>query len=95
MRDPERIERIMSMVQQIWKQEPDMRFFQLMAMLESRYSKANDAFGRRELFEKEESKGILFPYNIVDLFHLEDDMLEPFLASLLAEHQVRKNGMDK
>lgn len=41
MRDPERIERIMSMVQAIWKQEPDMRFFQLMAVLESRYSKAN------------------------------------------------------
>ncbi len=92
MRDPERIERIMSMVQQIWKLEPDMRIFQLMAMLESRYSKANNAFGRPELFEKEESRGTLFPHNIVELFHLEDDVLEPFLASLLAEQQVRKSG---
>lgn len=95
MRDPERIERIMGMVQEIWKHEPDMRFFQLMAVLESRYSKANNAFGRRELFEKEESRGILFPYNIVDLFHLEDDKLEAFLASLLAEHQARKSGSDE
>lgn len=95
MRDPERIERIMSMVQQLWKQVPDMRFFQLIAMLESKYSKANNAFGLRELFEKEESRGILFPYNIVDLFHLEDDKLEAFLASFLAKHQAKKIGSDE
>ncbi len=95
MRDPERIERIMSMVQQLWKQEPDMRFFQLMAVLESRYSKDNNAFGRRELFEKEESRGSFFTYNIVDLFYLEDDKLETFLVSFLAEHQAKKDSINE
>jgi uncharacterized protein YihD (DUF1040 family) len=85
MRDPKRIDRIMKHINEIWTKLPDMRFYQIISMLEHEYSKANNDFGRKDLIYKErigsslDAMIIENPHPIVDLFYLEDDVLEKFL----------------
>lgn len=52
MRDPERIKRILTLLQQIWEHQPDIRFNQLVSNLQSLYSQDNNSYGRREVFTK-------------------------------------------
>jgi hypothetical protein len=86
MRDPERIERILDLIKQIWIKQPDSRFMQLMSNITWNYSaENNDAYKEYSYSKWETPKGILFNKDVVnvDLFHLEDDKLELFLQNYL------------
>ncbi|WP_047980751.1 ankyrin repeat domain-containing protein [Ornithinibacillus contaminans] len=86
-RDPKRIRRIMDLLETIWEENPDMRFFQLMEMLQHKYSSKNNNIGKREAMEKD-SKGYENPVSFIDLFYLQDDSFEEFLRGYVTEdHQ--------
>ena len=53
MRDEKRITEILSLISQIWEKDKDMRFFQLIYILQSKYSNANANIGQIELKEKD------------------------------------------
>ncbi|MCM3570493.1 MULTISPECIES: hypothetical protein [Bacillaceae] len=46
-RDPGRIGWVMSLLQEIWESNPDMRFFQLIDSIQHEYSSGNGGFGKR------------------------------------------------
>lgn len=73
MRDPNRIPRVMQKIQTIWLGTPDLRFWQLMAILKDRY--AIDKFPERKTFEVKTD----------DLFYLEDEDFEKVLDNLISE----------
>lgn len=88
-RDPKRIKRIMDLLETIWEENPDMRFFQLMEMLQHKYSSKNNNFGKREAIEKD-SIGYESPFIFIDLFYLEDDSFEAFLSDYVSG-EVQRN----
>lgn len=73
MRDPNRIPRVMQKIQTVWLGTPDLRFWQLMAILKDRY--AIDKFPERKTFEVKTN----------DLFYLEDEDFEKVLDNLISE----------
>jgi hypothetical protein len=89
MREPERIERILDLIKQIWIIQPDSRFMQMMSNISWNYSAENNNAGKEYSYSKWETpKGdVIFNYDVasVDLFHLEDDKLEEFLQKFLKE----------
>ncbi|NRG48126.1 hypothetical protein HRF87_25890 [Bacillus sp. CRN 9] len=89
-RDPKRMKRIMLLLQTIWEANPDMRFFQLIEMLQHKYSKINNNFGKREAMEKD-SKEYENPVSFIDLFYLEDDNFEEFLLGYVTEDHQKKD----
>jgi hypothetical protein len=48
VRDPKRIPKILSLLQVIWEQQPDVRFHQLISNLQDEYSKQNNRYGKKE-----------------------------------------------
>jgi hypothetical protein len=82
MRDPARVRRITALIQELWEQRPDLRYFQLISWLEHEYSKQNNLFDKGDLIDKDE-KNFEMPIDAVDLFHLEDDKLERFLKQMI------------
>ena len=50
MRDPNRIKRILTLLQQISEHQTDVRFNQLISNLQSPYSQENYSYGRREVY---------------------------------------------
>ncbi len=74
MRDPERIDDVLDLIDQIWRRYPDLRFQQLMFNLQSEYSQQNDGVGRVERVEKDGFTKVGY-----DLFNLEDDVFTQFL----------------
>lgn len=83
-RDPERIGRVMSLLQEIWESNPDMRFFQLIDSIQHEYSCRNDGVGKRGGFELD-SKGYKMSISHIDLFYLEDNDFEEFLRAFISE----------
>lgn len=86
MRDPERIKRILDLVYEIWRKQPDTRFMQLIHNLSWDYSiQNNDKFKEYSYSKWETDKGIVFTKDVVnvDCFHLEDDKFEKFLIDKL------------
>jgi hypothetical protein len=87
MREPERIERILELIKQIWIKQPDSRFLQMISNIEWRYSAANNDAGKEYSYSKWETPrgDVIFNKDVtsVDLFHLEDDKLELFLQDYL------------
>ncbi|WP_286230466.1 hypothetical protein [Neobacillus mesonae] len=79
MRDPNRIKRILTLLQQIWEQQPDVRFNQLLSNLQGLYYQDNNSYGRREVFTKNFID--LEKISFLDFFYLEDDKWEEFLTS--------------
>ena len=75
--------KIISLVYEIWKSHPTMRFFQLLDWLKHEYSSRN-GFGRREGYETV-AKGDKQPYLFIDLYYLEDKQFEEFLLTLISE----------
>ena len=67
-REPERINRILSLIQTIWTKYPDLRFFQLVSWLEHEYSKHKEGFGTKLLIERD-SFGVEMNLQIIDLFY--------------------------
>lgn len=82
MRDPARIEITLSLINQIWQQQPDLRFQQLIYTLQSRFSLQNNNVGKIELVE--EDGFIKVGY---DLFNIEDNLFVKFLEEIV------KNGL--
>jgi hypothetical protein len=97
MRDPNRIKRILTLLQQIWEQQTDVRFNQLLSNLQSLYSQENNSFGRREVYTKNFID--LEKTSYLDLFYLEDDKWEKFLISHLSsienEIMLRREEIDE
>ncbi|WP_230459055.1 hypothetical protein [Terrilactibacillus tamarindi] len=79
MRDPNRIKRILTLLQKIWEHQADVRFNQLISNLQSLYSQENNSFGRREVYTKNFID--LEKTSYLDFFYLEDDKWEEFLTS--------------
>jgi len=74
MRNPQRINEMLELIKTIWQREPDMRFFQLLHLLQSEYSQQNKDIGKIEIEYKKGHKQILF-----DFFNVEDDKIVEFL----------------
>ena len=88
MREPERIDRILGLIKEIWMKYPDTRFTQLYENLAYEYSKENNDYGKQHFYDNfETDKGIQFTHTFVgvDLFYLEDDKFERFLIGYLKE----------
>lgn len=81
MRDPNRIERILLLILEIWQREPDMRFQQLIYVLQRRYSLENNGYGKVTETEQDGLQKTGF-----DMFNLEDDNFERFLTKIIREH---------
>lgn len=83
MREPERIERIMSLLTKIWKHHPDLRFNQLINNLQWLY--AQESGNKKyinEAYKDEVISGLKWGTVVVkyvDLFYVEDDKFEEFL----------------
>lgn len=97
MRDPNRIKRILTLLQQIWEQQKDVRFNQLLSNLQSLYSQENNSFGRREVYTKNFID--IEKTSYLDFFYLEDDKWEEFLISYLScienEIMLQKEVIDE
>ena len=76
MRPPERIDEILEHIGQIWKKSPDLRFMQLLYILQSDCSELQD--GRGKVVEKQEDGFERVGY---DLFHFEDKAFLKFLKN--------------
>jgi len=74
MRPPERIDEILELIGKIWKQNPDMRFLQLVYVLQSYFSQSNNGRGKIEFTEDDGLKKVGF-----DLFNTEDSEFGEFL----------------
>jgi hypothetical protein len=89
MREPERIERILNLIKQIWELQPDSRFMQMISNISWNYSAANNDVYKEYTYSKWETpKGdVIFNKDkvSVDLFNLEDEKLEMFLQNYLDE----------
>ncbi|MED3550930.1 hypothetical protein [Cytobacillus praedii] len=97
MRDPNRIKRILTLLQQIWEHQSDVRFNQLISNLQSLYSQENNSYGRREVYTKNYID--LEKTSYLDFFNLEDDKWEEFLtsywSSIEQELKLRKEKIDE
>ena len=78
MRPPERINEILELMEQIWKFDPDMRFMQLVYVLQMRFTESQDERGRIIETHKDGSQRIGF-----DLFNSEDKAFQRFLENYL------------
>lgn len=88
MRDPERIQRILKLIQQIWEKQPDSRFMQMVSNISWDYSNEHNNDYKEYSYSKwETDNGIVFNKDVVnvDPYHLEDDNLEKFLEEYLEE----------
>lgn len=72
MRDPKRISKLMSLLQEIWEKAPDLRFFQLIYTLQEKYSAINNNYGK--VINNSD-----LPLTGFDFFSLEDDKFEQFI----------------
>jgi hypothetical protein len=97
MRDPNRIKRILTLLQKIWEHQADVRFNQLISNLQSLYSQENNSYGRREVYTKNFID--LEKTSYLDFFYLEDDKWEEFLtsywSSIEQEIMLRKEEIDE
>lgn len=83
MRDPKRIPKILTLMNKIWEQQPDLRFNQLVQNLQSLYSYKYQNDGKRHWYQKD--GGMTCQNDVVDLFYVEDDQWEQFLKEYWSE----------
>jgi len=90
MRNPERIDRILSLIREIWIQQPDTRFLQLINNLTWEFSNKNNNRLHEEVYNKQEiPDGVFFIKKvIVDGFHVEDGEFEKFLEGYLNKQEL-------
>ena len=86
MREKERINRIMSLIQRIWEEQPDLRFNQLISNLQYMYSSQNEGYGQRMMIEKESSVDET-ESSYLDFFYLEDKEWEAFLQKIVDDQK--------
>ncbi|AFG37204.1 hypothetical protein [Spirochaeta africana] len=80
-RDPARIDRILKLIEKLWEQDVDQRFFQLIYALQTQYSEQHG--GKGKITDSEDPGMIGF-----DLFTVEDDVLIEFLENKLKERRL-------
>jgi hypothetical protein len=68
MRDPNRIEAMLAIVNDIWRRNPDMRFNQLIYNLQRGYSEQNEGYGAIQSHEDPDGLN----RTGYDFFHLAD-----------------------
>ncbi|PSU99910.1 hypothetical protein [Photobacterium kishitanii] len=82
MRDIERIDYLLELLGDIWKDYQDVRFNQLIYLLHSKYIDINGGIGRVE-----SDDGINMPMTGYDLFNIADDKFISFLED------IKKSGL--
>lgn len=82
MRDPTRIEEVLGLINQIWQEQPDLRFQQLLYILQNGFSHKNNNVGKVEHIEEDGFTRIGY-----DLFNIEDDQFIEYL------NEVVKSGI--
>ncbi|AFG37430.1 hypothetical protein [Spirochaeta africana] len=80
-RDPARIDRILKLIEKLWEQDVDQRFFQLIYNLQYQYSEQHK--GKGKIKDSDDPGMIGF-----DLFTVEDDVLIHFLENKLKESRL-------
>lgn len=86
MREKERIKRIMSLLEKIWQQQPDVRFNQLISNLHTMYSSQNEGDSQRKMKEKG-PVGDEVESSYLDFFYLENGKWEEFLQRLVDDQE--------
>ena len=82
MRDVDRIERIMKLLQQIWLTAPDMRFHQLIDVLQRKFSEEKPVgLMDKDVLVKYSGSESYIQTKQADLFYVEDELFEEFLKS--------------
>ena len=76
MRPPERIDEILELIEKIWRKNQDMRFMQLMYILQMECAESQDGYGKIVQKDKDGSERVGY-----DLFHFEDDRFKSFLEN--------------
>lgn len=76
MRPPERIDEILKLIGEIWKNNPGMRFMQLMYILQMECAESQDGWGKVIQKYEDGSERVGF-----DLFHFEDGSFQKFLEN--------------
>ncbi|GGH71608.1 hypothetical protein GCM10010978_07740 [Compostibacillus humi] len=84
MREEKRIPRILSLLEALWKQQPELRFHQLISNLQHVYSDENANYGKQQVRKLDES-GNWVPSACLDFFYLEDEKWEAFLQEQLTK----------
>jgi len=76
MRDSERISEFLNLINVLWAKNPDLRFNQLIYILQNGYSKKNGNIGKIESVEVDGFKQVGF-----DLFNTEDGRFLEYLKN--------------
>ena len=82
MRPLERIDEISDLIKEIWSENPDMRYMQLLYVLQSSFSQKNMDVGKVEERVDKTYSRIGF-----DLFNIEDKEFKIFLENYLFEQR--------
>ena len=84
MRDPKRIDELMSLLTELWKKHPDTRFNQLLDSLQYMYQ---DGMYVQRAFKKEANWNSyeLVEVSYPDLFYVEDEDFIKFLKQSLCK----------
>jgi uncharacterized protein YihD (DUF1040 family) len=83
MRDPQRIEEFLELINKLWTNSPDLRFNQLIYILQNGYSQNNSGVGKVASVEVDGFKQTGF-----DLFNTEDDSFIEYLKSEVQKGKV-------
>jgi hypothetical protein len=84
MRPLERIDEISDLIKEIWNEHPDLRYMQLLYILQSSFSQKNMDVGKVEERVDKTYSRIGF-----DLFNIEDKEFKIFLENYLFEQRKR------
>lgn len=76
MRPPERIDQILEIIGVIWKKNPDMRFMQLLYILQMECAESQNGWGKVTEKDDDGSERIGF-----DLFTFEDSAFQKLLEN--------------
>lgn len=82
MRDPDRIKALLSLLEELWLRDVDLRFNQLIYNLQYEFSASNNDIGKVKTIEPDGFEKVGF-----DLFNLEDEKFINFLKSKIAKAQ--------
>lgn len=85
MRDPKRIQHTLDLISLIWKAYPDLRFNQLICVLQREYASQNENYGLlKGVGPRGQEQGVF------DFFNLEDDDFLAFLAAYAKKHKLNR-----
>ena len=82
MREPERIQEILDLINEIWQRSPDLRFNQLIYNIQYGYSQENGCAG-----QVKEVSADGFTRTGFDFFNLEDSNFTEYLRSVILNEE--------